>query len=37
MGPLYVANPYECFVLMCMLSVSPLETYTEVIEKSYTE
>ena len=35
MGPLYVANPYECFVLMCILSVSPLETYTEVIEKSY--
>ena len=35
MGPLYVTNPYECFVLMCMLSVSPLETYNDVIEKSY--
>ena len=35
MGPVYVTNPYECFVLMCMLSVSPLETYNDVIEKSY--
>ena len=35
LGPLYVANPYECFLLMCMLSVSPLETYNDVIEKSY--
>ena len=35
MGPLYVANPYECFMLMCILSVSPLETYSDVIEKSY--
>ncbi len=37
MGPLYIANPYECFVLMCLLSVSPLETYNEVIEKSYSD
>ena len=37
MGPLYVANPYECFVLMCLLSVSPLETFSEVWEKSYEE
>ncbi|MDO5326531.1 MAG: hypothetical protein Q4G00_07380 [Clostridia bacterium] len=35
MGPVYVTHPYECFCLMCMLSVSPLETYTEVWEKSY--
>ncbi|MBQ6174493.1 MAG: hypothetical protein IJK28_07700 [Clostridia bacterium] len=35
MGPLYVTNPYECFVLMCLLSVSPLETFSEVWEKSY--
>ena len=35
MGPIYVTNPYECFVLMCMLSISPLETYTDVWEKSY--
>jgi hypothetical protein len=37
MGPLYVANPYECFVLMCILSVSPLETYADVMEMSYGE
>ena len=36
MGPLYVANPYECFVLMCILSVSPLETYADVMEMSYS-
>ena len=35
MGPLYVTNPYECFVLMCILSVSPLETYADVMEISY--
>lgn len=37
MGPLYVTNPYECFVLMCILSVSPLETYADVTEMSYRE
>ena len=37
MGPLYVTNPYECFVLMCILSVSPLETYADVMEISYGE
>ena len=35
MGPIYVTNPYECFVLMCILSVSPLETYADVMEMSY--
>ena len=37
MGQLYVTNPYECFVLMCILSVSPLETYADVMEMSYEE
>ena len=37
MGPLYVTNPYECFVLMCILSVSPLETYADVMEMSYDQ
>ncbi len=37
MGPVYVANPYECFVLMCILSVSPLETYADVMEMSYEQ
>ena len=35
MGALYVANPYECFVLMCMLSNDPLGTYADVWERSF--
>ena len=37
MGPLYSANPFECFLLMCVLSEDPLGTYADVIEKSYAE
>ena len=37
MGQLYVTNPYECFVLMCMLTESPLGTYAVVWEKAYAE
>jgi len=36
-GTLYVANPYEAFVLMCTLSQDPLVTYTDVWERSYGE
>lgn len=35
MGELYVANPYECFILMCILSDCPLATYADVWEMSY--
>lgn len=35
MGELYVANPYECLVLMCVLSDGPLATYADVWEKSF--
>ena len=35
MAPLYVTNPYECFILMCMLSDDPLGTYADVWEISY--
>ena len=35
MEELYVANPYECFVLMCILSDNPLGTYADVFEKAY--
>jgi len=35
MGRLYVTNPYECFVLMCILSDDPLGTYADVWELSY--
>ena len=34
-GPLYTADPYECFILMCLLSVDPLGTYSDVLELSY--
>ena len=37
MTPLYVANPYECFILMCMLSEDPLGTYADVWELSFEE
>ena len=35
MGGLYIQNPYECFVLMCILSRDPLGTYADVWELSY--
>ncbi|MBQ6375005.1 MAG: hypothetical protein IJJ45_11055 [Clostridia bacterium] len=37
MGDLYVANPYECFILMCLLSDDPLGTYADVWEMSYRQ
>ncbi len=37
MGELYVANPYECFLLMCILSEWPMGAYSDVFEKSYEE
>lgn len=37
MGKLYIANPYECFLLLCILTDCPLGTYAEVFEKSYSE
>ena len=37
LGPLYVPNPYECFVLMCILSDEPLGTYADVWELSYNK
>ena len=35
MGSIYVANPYECFLLMCVLSDDPLGTYSDVWELSF--
>lgn len=35
MGELYIQNPYECFVLMCILSNEPPGTYADVWELSY--
>ena len=35
LGKVYIQNPYECFVLMCILSDEPLGTYADVLELSY--
>ncbi len=35
MGEMLITNPYECFIMMCMLSDDPLGTYADVIEMSY--
>ncbi len=35
MSPLYVTNPYESFVLMCMLADDPLGSFADVWELSY--
>jgi len=37
MGELYVVNPYECFLLMCILSDCPLATYADVWEMSFDD
>jgi len=37
LGELYIQNPYECFVLMCILSDDPLGTYADVWELAYDE
>ena len=35
MDPLYVANPFECFLMMCMLTDDPLGSFADVWELSY--
>ena len=37
LGKLNISNPYECFVLMCILSEYPLGTYADVWEMSYEQ
>lgn len=34
-GSIYVTNPYECFLLLCLLTDDPLGTYADVWEMSY--
>ena len=36
-GPLYPTDPYECFLLMCMSSANPLDTFSDVQEISYID
>lgn len=35
MGEMYITNPYECFLQMCMLSDWPMGAYSDVLEKSF--
>ena len=35
MGPVSAANPYECCLMMCMLSDDPVDTCAEVLSMSY--
>jgi len=37
MGEIYITNPYECFLLLCLLTDCPLATYADVWEMSYDE
>lgn len=36
MGKYYLANPYESFILMCLLTDTPLAAFSEVWEMSYS-
>lgn len=35
LGEYYVVNPYECFLLMCIIAQDPLGTFADVWELSY--
>ena len=35
MSPLYITNPYESFLLMCMLTDDPMGSFADVWELSY--
>lgn len=35
LGELYIANPYDCFLQMCMLTDTPIVAYYDVIALSY--
>ena len=37
MEPLYIANPYECFILMCVLTDYPLCSFSDIWERSYDQ
>lgn len=37
MSEIYIVNPYECFLLMCLLTECPLAVFSEIWERSYEE
>lgn len=36
LGDIYITNPYEAFIILCVLSESPLSMYNDIWEESYT-
>lgn len=37
MSEIYIVNPYECFLLMCLLTDCPLAVFADIWEMSYVE
>ena len=37
MEDIYPVNPYEAFILMCLVTENPMDVYAEVWEKSYED
>lgn len=37
MGEFYIVNPYECFLLMCLLTDCPLAVFADIWEMSYED
>lgn len=37
MSDIYVVNPYECFILMCLLTDCPLAVFADIWEMSYDQ
>ena len=37
MQPIYLAHPYEAFLLLCMLTLDPLGSFSDVLERSFAE
>ena len=37
MSEIYIVNPYECFLLMCLLTDCPLAVFADIWEMSYED
>ena len=37
MSAIYIENPYECFLLMCLLTDCPLAVFADIWEMSYED
>ena len=36
-GGIYAADPFDAFLLLCMLTCDPLGSYSDVMEAAYTQ